>query len=350
MMTAAPDLPDDVDALKALVVAMAEKAGRLADRNAAVEAENVRIRAENVELAALNKNADERIARLMSIIAMFERARYGKRSEKLCVDPLSEEQYQFVFDEIDTGLAAISAELERGGGKARSPRAPRPRKTFPAHLERVEVIIEPDDAPGCEGLEKVRIGEDVSERLDVTPAKFRVMVTRRPKYAYRGHDGVIQAAAPAHLIEGGIPTEALLAQIAVSKYADGLPLYRQEAIYARDQVELSRSLMAQWMGKVGFELEPLAEHVLARIRQAERIFADETTLPTLSPGSGKVKQAYLWTYARDDSTFGGTSPPMVAYRFEDGRGGDRVERHLNDFTGIVQVDGYGAYNTNGELG
>lgn len=344
MMTAAPDLPDDIDTLKALVVAMAEKAGRLEDRNAAVEAENVRIRAENAELAALSKNADERIARLMSIIAMFERARYGKRSEKLRVDALSEGQYQFVFDEIDTGLAAISAELERVGGNARPPRTPRPRKAFPAHLERVEVIIEPDDAPGCEGLEKVRIGEDVSERLDVTPAKFRVMVTRRPKYAYRGHDGVIQAAAPAHLIDGGIPTEALLAQIAVSKYADGLPLYRQEAIYARDQIELSRSLMAQWMGKVGFELEPLADHVLMRIRQAERIFADETTLPTLSPGSGKVKQAYLWTYARDDNTFGGTSPPMVAYRFEDGRGGDRVERHLDGFTGIVQVDGYGAYN------
>lgn len=104
MMTAGSDLPDDIEALKALVVAMAEKASRLEDRNAAVEAENVRIRAENAELAALNRNADERIVRLMSIIAMFERARYGKRSEKLLVDPLSEEQYQFVFDEIDIAL------------------------------------------------------------------------------------------------------------------------------------------------------------------------------------------------------------------------------------------------------
>lgn len=110
MMTAAPDLPDDIDALKALVVAMAEKAGRLEDRNAAVEAENVRIRAENAELAALNRNADERIARLMSIIAMFERARYGKRSEKLSVDALSKEQYQFMFDEIDTGLGKRQAD------------------------------------------------------------------------------------------------------------------------------------------------------------------------------------------------------------------------------------------------
>src|SRR5215470_18828141 len=133
-------------------------------------------------------------------------------------------------------------------------------------------------------MQKVLIGEDVSERLDVTAAKFRVLVTRRPKYAYRGRDGVIQAPAPPHIIESGIPTEALLAQIAVSKYADGLPLYRQETIYARDQVELDRSLMAQWMGKIGFELQPLADYVLERIKQGERIFADETTLPTLAPG------------------------------------------------------------------
>ncbi len=95
-----------------------------------------------------------------------------------------------------------------------------------------------------------------------------------------------RAPAPAHIIEGGIPTEALLAQIAVSKYADGLPLYRQEAIYARDKVDLDRALMAQWMGRLGFELEILSEHVLTLIKKAERIFADETTLPTLEPGSG----------------------------------------------------------------
>ena len=141
----------------------------------------------------------------------------------------------------------------------------------------------------------------------------------------------------------GIPTEALLAQIAVSKYADGLPLYRQEAIYARDQVELDRSLMAQWMGKVGFELQPLADYVLERIKQGERVFADETTLPTLAPGSGKTQKAWLWAYARDDRPFGGAGPPMVAYRFEDSRSGDCVARHLEGYTGILQVDGYSAY-------
>jgi transposase len=165
-------------------------------------------------------------------------------------DRPSDEQIAFVFDEIATGVAAVEAELAKAAGTDRTKRAPRPRKALGAHLERVEIVIEPEVPPGCEGLEKVLIGEDVSERLDVTPAKFRVIVTRRPKYAYRDRDSVVQAPAPSHLIESGLATEALLAQIAVAKYADGLPLYRQEAIYARDGVDLDRSLMAQWMGKV----------------------------------------------------------------------------------------------------
>ncbi|PLU24653.1 hypothetical protein BMJ29_02325 [Sinorhizobium medicae] len=136
-------------------------------------------------------------------------------------------------------------------------------------------------------MAKVLIGEDRSERLDVVPPKFRVIVTRRPKYAFRGSDGVVQALAPAHIIEGGLPTERLLAYIAVSKYADGLPLYRQEAIYLRDGVEISRSLMAQWMGHLGFELQMLADYILERVKEGERIFADETTLPTLAPGADR---------------------------------------------------------------
>ena len=153
-----------------------------------------------------------------------------------------------------------------------------------------------------------------------------------------------QAPAPDHLIDSGVPSEALLAHVAVSKYADGLPLYRQEGIYARDGVEISRNSMANWMGHVGFHLAPLADRILALIKEGERVYADETTLPTLSPGSGKTKTAWLWTYARDDRTFGGTAPPMVAYRFEDSRGGDCVERHLAGYAGLLQVDGWGAYN------
>lgn len=332
-----PKLPDDIDALKAMVTAMAEQ-------QAQVEARNADLEARNKQLEAVNRQAEERIARLTATIKVLERARFGRRSERLRAEPLSEEQYALVFDEIETGVAAIKAELEKTPGPSKPKRAPRPRKSFAAHLERVEVIIEPEVPAGCEDLERVLIGEDVSERLDVTPAKFRVIVTRRPKYAYKGWDGIVQAAAPARIIESGIPTEALLAQIAVAKYADGLPLYRQEAIYARDRVEIDRTQMAQWMGKIGFELEPLAEHILARIKQGERIFADETTLPTLAPGSGKTKTAYLWAYVRDDRPFGGSGPPMVAYRFEDSRAGDCVARHMDGYRGILQVDGYAAYN------
>ncbi len=329
MTKAVAELPDDVDALKAMIVAMADQRALLEARNSHLE--------------VATKTADERIATLTAIVRMLERSRYGTRSERLRGETLSEEQHAFVFDEIETGMAAIEAELD-SAVQDKPKRAPRPRKGFAAHLERVEIVIEPEIPAGWEGLEKVLIGEDVSERLDVMPAKFRVIVTRRPKYAYRNRDGVIQAPAPPHIIESGIPTEALLAQIAVSKYADGLPLYRQETIYARDQVELDRSLMAQWMGKVGFELQPLADYVLERIKQGERIFADETTLPTLAPGSGKTLKAWLWAYARDDRPFGGAGPPMVAYRFEDSRSGDCVARHLSGFSGLLQVDGYAAYN------
>ena len=123
-------------------------------------------------------------------------------------------------------------------------------------------------------------------------AKFRVIVTRRPKYAFKGWEGVIQAPAPAHIIESGLPTEALLAHVAVSKYADGLPFYRQDGIYARDLVDLDRRLMAQWMGRVGFELEIRADHVLGEVLKGARVFVDETSLPALALGTGATKKAW----------------------------------------------------------
>ncbi|RVK24786.1 IS66 family transposase [Sinorhizobium meliloti] len=328
------DLPDDVDALKAMVLALAREQAAKEVRLKVVEAEIAR-------LEAVEKSANERIANLTLIMKVLQRTQNGKRSERLRLG-VNDEQVSFAFEEVETGLSAIRSELDRAA-KDKPKRAPRPRKGFAAHLERIEEVIEPEIPAGCEGLAKVLIGEDRSERLDVVPPKFRVIVTRRPKYAFRGSDGVVQALAPAHIIEGGLPTERLLAYIAVSKYADGLPLYRQEAIYLRDGVEISRSLMAQWMGHLGFELQMLADYILERVKEGERIFADETTLPTLAPGSGKTTKAWLWAYARDDRPYGGTSPPMVAYRFEDSRGADCVTRHLSGFTGILQVDGYSAY-------
>lgn len=330
------DLPDDVDALKAMVLAMAREQAEKEARLKAAEAEIAR-------LEAVEKSANERIANLTSIMKVLQRTQHGRRSERLRLG-VSDEQVSFAFEEVETGLSAIQSELD-DVARGKPKRASRPRKGFAAHLERIEEVIEPEIPAGCEGLEKVLIGEDRSERLDVVPPKFRVIVTRRPKYAFRNHDGVVQALAPAHIIESGLPTERLLAYIAVSKYADGLPLYRQEAIYLRDGVEISRSLMAQWMGHLGFELQICADYILERVKEGERVFADETTLPTLAPGSGKATKAWLWAYARDDRPYGGSSPPMVAYRFEDSRGAECVARHLAGFNGILQVDGYGAYTS-----
>ncbi|MGF6179004.1 IS66 family transposase, partial [Ensifer sp. 4252] len=283
------ELPDDVDALKAMVMAMAAKAAR-ADV----------LEDEVADLKARNTDADEQIAKLKLILKAFNRYRYGRRSEKQgkSIEADLDEQGAFVFEEIDIGIAAIEALVSKGRNPGAAKRAPRPRKGFPPHLERVHVVIEPDELPEHAGKQKVLIGEDTSERLDVIPPKFRVIVTHRPKYAFKNEDGVIQASAPAHIVESGIPTEALLAYIAVSKYGDGLPLYRQEAIFLRDHVEVERGIMARWMGKLGFELELLADYTFSQIKRGERIFADETTLPTLVPGSGSAKTAYLWAYAR----------------------------------------------------
>ncbi|NTA40696.1 IS66 family transposase zinc-finger binding domain-containing protein, partial [Agrobacterium salinitolerans] len=194
-----PDLqlPDDIETLKAMVLAMAGKAAR-----------TDALESEVADLKARNADADERIERLTQILKAFDRARFGRRSEKLGSAGIDDEQQAFVFEEIETGIAAIRAKVNKGAADTEK-RPPRPRKGFAPHLERVEVVIEPDELPEHVGKQKVLIGEDVSERLDVVPAKFRVIVTRRPKYAFKNEDGVIQAAAPAHIIEAGIPTEAL---------------------------------------------------------------------------------------------------------------------------------------------
>jgi transposase len=157
---------------------------------------------------------------------------------------------------------------------------------LPAHLPRVETLVDVESTvcPGCSGPLH-RIGEDVAERLDIVPAQFRVLVVRRPKYACRRcQDMVVQAAAPARLIEGGLPTEATVAQVLVSKYADHLPLYRQAQIYARQGVNLDRSTLADWVGHAAFLLRPVYRRLLERLKASPKLFADETTAPVLDPG------------------------------------------------------------------
>jgi transposase len=250
------ELPEDVDQLKApaldalVRVDLSETQARVNETDAeSLRSQTLSLTAKVEDLTQTNAAAKAEIDRLTSIIKTLRRDRFGKRSEKLGADEA--EQQGFVFEEIETGLAAIATRLAaKADPKPRKP--PRHKPRFPSHLERVEEILEPEVPPECEGKERVKIGQEESVRLDVVRARFRLIVTIRPKYAYKEPAAILQAPAPEHIVEAGLPTEALLAQVAVSKYADGLPLYRQEAIYARDGVERGRSLMAQWMGAVGF--------------------------------------------------------------------------------------------------
>ena len=184
----------------------------------------------------------------------------------------------------------------------------------------------------------------MSERLDIVPAQLRVIVVRRPKYACRAcTDVVVQAPAPARLVEGGLPTEATVAQVLVSKYADHLPLYRQAQIYARQGINLDRSTLADWVGRAAWHLRPVHERLFASLKASAKLFADETTAPVLDPGRGRTKTGQLWAYARDDRPWQGTDPPGVAYVYAPDRKAERPIAHLDGFTGILQVDGYGGY-------
>jgi transposase len=179
----------------------------------------------------------------------------------------------------------------------------------------------------------------------------RVIVTRRPKYACRtcektGADdvaGIIQAPAPARLIEGGLPTEALVADVVVSKHADHLPLYRQSQILARHGVRIERSTLAQWVGAAAAELQPLHDHLIGLLKASPKLFCDETRCPVLDPGAGKTKTGFMWALARDDRPWGNADPPAVAYSYAPGRGGEHAAKLLDGFSGILQVDGYAAY-------
>ena len=227
-------------------------------------------------------------ARLRQIIKVLQRHRFGRRAESL-----PEDQLLLALEEVEQVEAAGQAQAEAAPAEtvARTTKRRANRGALPAHLPRIETVIDVESTvcPCCSGPLH-RIGEDVSERLDVVPAQVRVLVVRRPKYACRAcQDGVVQAPAPARLIEGGLPTDATVAQVLVSKYADHLPLYRQAQIYARQGVSLDRSTLADWVGRAAFLLRPVHERLLDTLKASSKLFADETTAPVLDPGRGRTK-------------------------------------------------------------
>ncbi|MEW6596964.1 MAG: IS66 family transposase [Pseudomonadota bacterium] len=312
-------LPTDVDALQAMI--LAERAAH------AAEAE-----------------------RLRQIIKEMQRHRFGRRAETLPID-----QLELGLEDVQQTEAAQIAEAECADPERRAATAARRRANrgrLPEHLPRIETLVDIEDktCPCCAGALHV-IGEDRAERLDIVPAQFRVLVVRRPKYACRAcEDVVVQAPAPARLIEGGVPTEALVAQVVTSKYADHLPLYRQAQIYARQGIKLDRSTLADWTGRAAFLLSPVHTRLLETLKRSGKLFADETTAPVLDPGRGRTKTGQLWAYARDDRPWGGLDPPAVAFVYAPDRKAERPMSHLSGFAGVLQVDGYGGYRALAEGG
>jgi transposase len=324
-----PSLPDNAEALRALVLAaLAERDAVASERDAAV-----------VERDALLAQND----RLRHLLLKLTRMHFGARSERL-----PEEQLQLGLEALEQAIAKEDAQAEKQDAELRRDNTAKRRASrgaLPAHLPRIEVTLTPEDTacPCCRTPMTV-IGVDTSERLDVIPAQFRVVVTKRPKLACRSCAGtVVQAPAPARLIEGGIPTEALVAHVLVARYADHLPLYRQAQIMARQGVSLERSTLSFWTGYAAAEVAPVVAQLREMLLQSTRLFADETVVPVLDPGRGRTKQGYFWAIARDDRPWGGDQPPAVVYSYAPGRGHSHANTLLGGYRGILQCDGYGAY-------
>jgi transposase len=329
MVLGQEQLPSDVEALKALVLAARQDIDVARQNLAEKDAELTRVHDANT--------------RLWDMLRQLQRAHFGRKSEKL--DP---DQLGLALEEVEQALSELNPPAEASqptlAASAKKERAVN-RGALPSHLPREEIVVEPQDkACPCCGSAMHVMGEDRAERLDVVPAQFKVIVTRRPKYACRAcEEAVVQAPAPARLIESGIPTETLVAHVLVAKYADHCPLYRQAQIYARQGVDLDRSTLADWVGRAAGLLAFVKTRLFEILKASPKLFADETRAPVLDPGRGKVKLGQIWAYARDDRPWGGGDPPAVVYHYAPGRGTEHVKSHLEGFTGILQVDGYVSY-------
>lgn len=269
---------------------------------------------------------------------------FGKRSERVVTAP--EQGLLDLGDLSDAPVVANDNGAE--GRKARSrPRKPAERNIgrLPRHLPRIEVVIEPDDCSTA-GCGRVRIGEEVTEALDIVPPVLRVIRTVRPKYACATcTTGVLQAAAPERAMIGGMATDATLAFVVVARFAWHLPYYRQAGIFAGQGVAVDRATLCRWAARVAWWLRPLYQVILGHIHAQEYIYCDETRLHRLDPGRKKTKVCQMWLQSIDQRPWGGPAAPAVGYVFSESRGTDEVARQLASFSGTLHVDGYTAYKT-----
>jgi transposase len=286
--------------------------------------------------------------------AVLKRLKFAAKSEAFTA-----EQKSLLEETLDMDLAAVAAEIEAQQPATQpSDEKKRPkREKLPAHLPRREVRHEPEDTTcGC-GQAMKRIGEDVAEKLDYQPGVFTVERHVRGKWVCACCEKLVQAPVPAHVIDKGIPTTGLLAQVLVAKYLDHLPLYRQEAIFERAGMAIARSTLAQWVGECGVQLQPLVDALAAEMLQQRVLHADETPVAMLKPAhqrDGKTHRAYLWSYC----TTAFNPMRAVVFDFADSRGGQHVRAFLGlpgteqqpGWKGKLVADDFSGYKACFELG
>jgi transposase len=285
-----------------------------------------------------------KIDKLTHELVTLKRWKFGRSSELLNASQIS------LLDEtMDADIAAIEEELKELTPAAKTEVAPRQqpkRAALPAGLPRVAIHHEPDTTTcGC-GCQLKRIGEDVSEKLDYTPGVFTVEQHIRGKWACVKCQTLIQAPVPAQIIDKGIPTAGLLAQVLVAKYSDHLPLYRQERIFGRAGVALPRSTLAQWVGICGVQLQPLVDALKDEVLRHSVLHADETAVAMLKPGNKKTHRAYLWAYA--PGAF--EDLKAVVYDFCESRAGEHARTFLGKWKGSLVCDDYAGYKAGFVIG
>ena len=270
--------------------------------------------------------------------ALLKRMKFAAQSERF-----NPEQKSLLEDEIEADLAAVASEIDalQQGHTAASPQEKKQPKRLPlpTNLPRREIRHEPESSTCRCGCQMKRIGEDVAEKLDYVPGVFSVERHIRGKWACAQCETIVQAPVAAHVIDKGIPTTGLLAQVLVAKYADHQPLYRQEAIFGRAGLAIPRSTLAQWVGTCGVRLQPLVDALKAQMLQHRVLHADETPVQMLKPGNGKTHRAYLWAYA--PGAF--EDLKAVVYDFCESRAGEHARAFLGDWRGSLTCDDFSGY-------
>ena len=311
---------------------------------AAAEGRAAAAEADLAQACAVVSTSEAIIAGLKLEIALLRRDKYGRSAERTArlIDQLELQLEELVVNAAeDKARAEQAAEqtTQVAGFERRKP----VKKPFPDHLPRERVVVEPPTACTCCGSDRiVKMGEDITETLEVIPRQWKVIQTVREKFTCRACEKISQPPAPFHPIPRGWAGPSLLAMIIFEKYGQHQPLNRQAERYAREGVELSLSTLADQVGAVTALLEPLQALIEAHVLAAERLHGDDTTVPLLARGG--TKTARLWTYVRDDRPFSGTAPPAVVFKFSRDRAGEHPLGHLKGWQGILQADAYAGYN------